>query len=192
MQRIGTVKWVQIQRKSLKIGEEPDHVYRSDALLVVDKLQLTPGGVLGMSVDGTVIIDVHHIAHPYTRFRGNNRISFGFLQHYQAISEYFEQEIKVGCGGENIMIDAEIDVTNLPDSSTLFIQHGNTWIELTHVTPAPPCRAFSEFCAGRRLFPKEVKMSLQFLDHGRRGYYAALGFARQCSVVEAGNIVFMA
>jgi hypothetical protein len=79
----------------MKIYENGERIYRPDSLLTVDKLLLTSEGIMGIPLSGEEIIDVHHVKHPQSRFRGDNKISFGFTQHYQRMCERFGDHI--GC-----------------------------------------------------------------------------------------------
>jgi hypothetical protein len=111
MQKIGTAQFLQIQRESLKEGEHPNHVYNPAPLLTVDKIQLTPDGIVGHTARGEEIIDVHNVNHPGSRYRGDNNISIGFLQNYDVMRNRFGDHLTDGIAGENIFVDAEVDLT---------------------------------------------------------------------------------
>ena len=186
MQKIGTVKFVQIQRDHMKIIEDGVRFYRPDPLLRVDKLQLTAEGIIGIQGNSQQI-DVHNETHPNSRYRGDNRISFGFTQHYERMRERFDEHIKDGYAAENIIIDAEIDILNLSTNQTFFFKHGDTRIELKDVIPAPPCREFSIYCMQGVDTAHAIKSALQFLDNGTRGYYADLATPDNSYFVQAGD-----
>jgi len=66
MREVGTIVRLQIQRSSLKTGEKPNRRYDPVPLLAVERLAVSPDGVLGQS-DGGWLVDVHHRAHPHTK-----------------------------------------------------------------------------------------------------------------------------
>lgn len=191
MQAIATVKFVQIQRSHMKTFINEVRTYKPDPLLTVDKLLLTVDGIIGIQGDEE-IVDVHHVAHPLSRCRGHNKISLGFTQHYATMRERFGEHMRDGVGGENIIIETLSDT--LPDISDkrVFIRSSDdTLIELTNVVPAPPCREFSIFCHQHDIGGSELKETLQWLDNGRRGFYAEL-VKNDCQcLVEAGNTLFI-
>jgi len=186
MQKIGTVKFVQIQRDHMKIIENEVRFYRPDPLLRVDKLHLTAEGIIGIQGNSQQI-DVHNETHPNSRYRGDNRISFGFTQHYERMRERFDNHIKDGYAAENIIIEAEIDILNLKTNQRFFFKHDDTLIEMKEVIPAPPCREFSVFCLEVPQCAEDIKAALQFLDNGTRGYYADLATPDNSYFVQAGD-----
>lgn len=192
MQEIGIVSFVQIQRSQMKVGEGTKRIYRPDPLLTVDQLWLTAAGIMGLDAAGAEQMDVHHEHHPESRFRGDNKISLGFLPHYASMRQRFGDHMRVGVAGENILIDIT-DLTWLAaPTDKLIIEHqaDHNQIELIRVIPAPPCREFSQFCTQRDLSPAELKDTLQFLSHGRRGFYAEL-VEKDCRcLVSAGDRLF--
>ena len=191
MQKVGTVKFVQIQRNHMKIIENSVRFYRPDPLLRVDKLELNSEGIIGIKGAGK-ITDVHNENHPDTRYRGDNKISFGFIQQYDRIRYRFDDHIKDGYAGENIIIDAEIDILNLSTTNQrFFFKHDDTLIELKNVIPAPPCREFSVFCLQVPQCAEDIKSALQFLDNGTRGYYAELAPTDNIYFVQAGDELFV-
>lgn len=193
MQKIGTIKFVQIQRSHMKTYEGENRIYRPDPLLTVEKLSLTVDGIMGVASNGKEIIDVHHIQHLQSRFRGDNKISFGFVQHYNRMRERFGDHIADGAGGENIIIEASEDITELDYQRRFFIQHEGqgTLIELRNVIPAPPCREFSIFCLQVAQCKDDIKSALQFLSKGTRGYYAELVENDEPCFVQAGDTLFI-
>lgn len=186
MQKIGTVKFVQIQRDHMKIIENGVRFYRPDPLLRVDKLQLTADGIIGIK-GHLKQIDVHNENHPNSRYRGDNRISFGFTQYYEQMRGRFGDHIKDGYAAENIIIEAEIDILDLKTNRRFFLKHQDTLIELKNVIPAPPCREFSVFCLEVPQCQEDIKAALQFLDNGTRGYYADLATPDTGYFVQAGD-----
>lgn len=192
MQTIGTVKFVQIQREPLKLIHNPDagyddRIYRTSPIEKMTQLQLTGNGILGIDDAEQVITDVHNETHPQTRFRGDNKISFGFIQHYERMRGRFGEHIQDGYAGENIIIEANIDILTLDSNRRFFIKHEDTLIEMQNVIPAPPCRPFSIFCAEEDLRGRDLKEALQFLSNGTRGYYADVALADEPYLVQAGD-----
>jgi hypothetical protein len=192
MREIGIVKWVQIQQSSLKTGEGANRVYQPNPLLTVEQLRLTAEGIEGITAAGTTLIDVHHRQHPQTRQNrvGDNGISFGFLKNYDAIRERFGDHLPDGVGGENILIEADTVPDSVQDKVWLRATNGQL-VGLCDVRVAVPCEPFTRFCANKPLAAPEMKAALQFLDDGRRGYYATLSLPTDYSLVQAGAVLLM-
>jgi MOSC domain-containing protein YiiM len=154
-------------------------------------LKLTPDGAIGIKESGETMIDVHNINHPQTRYSGNNFLSFNFTHHYVMIRDRFGAHIEDGNAGENIIIEAE-DKTGLYETTgRIGIKSAATGeiLILDEVIPAPPCLPFTYFCAQARIGGKEVKEALQYLDDGRRGYYARVPAGSQGEVSVGDTIV---
>jgi MOSC domain-containing protein len=188
MHAIGLIKQVQVQRSSLKAGERPYRYYDPAQLLLVDGLLLSPRGVIGLTHDGEQIVDVHNADHPMSKNqKGVNGISIGFTSHYRAMRERFGPHLTDGCAGENILIETD-DTFALGDlGERLAIQTGaGALVFLTSLLVAAPCVEFSRFAAGQgeRLPAEALKATLQFLDDGRRGFYASLASE---AIVRAGD-----
>lgn len=194
MRQIGTVAFVQIQQDRLKEGQQPNRVYRPNPLLRVQRLLLTKEGITGVTAEGEGLIDVHNTRHPRSRNRVENSISLGFLQHYAELRDRFGAHMVDGVGGENILVNAEVDVTPDMLPQRLFIHNkaDDNLIELVGVAPAPPCAEYSAFSARKTLSAPELKQTLQFLDHGRRGYYATLVEKACDCYVQAGDTLLLA
>src|SRR5438093_12676160 len=112
MRTIGTITRLQIQRSSLKTGEKPNRAYDPTPLLPVQRLTVTPDGVLGAGSEGGWIVDVHHRAHPETKNEdGLHGVSVGFPSHYAAMRDRFGERIVLGCAGENIIVVTDRFVT---------------------------------------------------------------------------------
>lgn len=190
MQKIGTIQFVQVQRESLKTMDGETRIFYTEPLERVEKLSITPQGIVGLSSQGEEIIDVHSESHPRSRYRGDNKISFGFLQNYDRMRKRFGKHIKDGYAAESIVIDASIDVSKLDLSRRFFIQHGDIVIELKEVIPAPPCNEFSTYCLEVPQCADDIKAALQFLMNGTRGYYADLAVAGEYTV-QAGDSFLM-
>src|SRR6185369_5101107 len=174
---LGRVVRLQIQRSKLKLGEKPNRVYSPAPLLPVDELHLTPEGALARLADGSMVVDVHHPAHPDTRnLERTNDLSVGFTAHYAAMRERYGEHLVDGCAGENILIETTDRLTQADIAGGLVIQpaQGGQLVRLQVVRHAPPCREFSGY-ASRSSEPEDIKGALQFLEAGLRGFYCALG-----------------
>ncbi len=189
MQKVGTIKFVQIQRESLKLIQNPsdEAIYQTSPLEKVKQLRITDKGFIGIGTYGQELVDVHNESHPQSRYRGDNKLSFGFLQNYERMRGRFGDHIKDGYAGENIIIDADIDILNLDYKRRFFFKHEDSLIELKNVIPAPPCRPFSVFCLIVPQCADDIKGALQFLSKGTRGYYAEAVTANDSFVIQAGD-----
>jgi hypothetical protein len=95
LHRLGRVALVQVQAASLKVGRRPDSRYDPAPLTPVERLVVTPGGVIGITNDGREIVDVHHADHSESRQGrdGRNGVSVGFASHYQTIRARFGEHL---------------------------------------------------------------------------------------------------
>jgi len=172
MREIGQIHQLQIQTEPLKIHIDGVRTYRATPIQSVEYLILEPKGITGISFTGEQITDVHHEDHPQTRFRGDNSISVGLRSNYDKMQAKFGDHIKLGAGGENIIIELLADAPDFNDLSDVYAGSSpDEVIRLMDVIPAPPCREFSIFCADRELSGQEVKSTIQFLSNGVRGFY---------------------
>ncbi len=193
MQKIGTVAFVQIQRYSMKKLVSDDKQYDTNPLEQVEKLWLTGQGILGVTTNQSVMVDVHNETHPGSRYRGDNRISLGFLPNYEAMRARFGPHLVDGIAGENILIEPETTLSaDILSKQWILGLADGTHVPLQEVIPAPPCREFSIFCAQETIAGAELKEVLQFLGDGRRGYYAALAQADLTCYVQAGDSLYVA
>src|SRR5205807_934486 len=108
MRDVGAIVRLQIQRSSLKTGEKPHRRYDPAPLLSVERLAVTPDGVLGLSDGDAWLVDVHHRAHPQTKNEdGLHGVSVGFTAHYDAMRARFGDHLTPGCAGENLLAVAD-------------------------------------------------------------------------------------
>lgn len=194
MQKIGIVKFVQIQRYPMKNIVNDERVYHPAPLLTVDRLYMTDNGISGCQGNRTVVVDVHNLEHPESRYRGDNKISLGFLFHYDEMRERFGAHMLDGVAGENILLEVENPAT-MPDivGKTLIIRNSQgVDLRLSDVVSAPPCREFSVFCSQRDINGAELKETIQWLSNGRRGYYAELANPDENYFVRSGDELFIA
>lgn len=192
MHAIGTVKFVQIQRNPLKIGEKPDRRYDPDGLQVVDSLLVTQDGVIGLLTSGERLVDVHHTTHPHTRNRGDNGISIGLTAYYREMRTRFGDHMTDGIAGENILIESDHAYTLAELGTHLIFENPATGaqIRLNVVEPTAPCVPFSQFAARRKLEGSDQKTVLQFLDNGMRGFLVAAAPGTSNFTIQAGDRVY--
>lgn len=174
MRDLGRVVRLQIQRASLKTGAKPHRVYDPAPILPVDRVAITPQGVLGQAPDGSWIVDVHHRAHPLTKNAdGAHGVSLGFTSHYAAIRQRFGARIALGCAGENIIVEADRRLArdDLRDGLALCSADGAELVRLSVLDVAHPCRSFTAWALGGSAESDMLTSQLQFLDGGTRGFY---------------------
>jgi hypothetical protein len=194
MHQIGIVKQLQVQRASLTVGEKPNRSYDPTPLVVVQKLYLTRNGGIGQSLEGERIVDIHNNTHPLSRNRGDNGISLGFTSHYQTMRTRFGLHITDGVAGENILVETEAELTSTKLAHGLIIQSRQTGesLYLTAIAAISPCLEFAHFAMREREASNEqIKETLQFLQHGRRGFYAKLATGQDEGIIEVGDVVFV-
>lgn len=196
MHEIGRITLLQVQRSSLKLGKRLETYYDPTPLLAVERLRLTPRGVFGIGEDGSEVMDLHHMEHPTTHnVRGVNGVSIGFTSHYQSMREAYGEHLVNGIAGENMLIEADAIVTlkDLGSRLAIELQKTGQFIYLTNFKVAAPCIEFSQFAAnhGKPLPPDKLKAALQFLNDGRRGFYATIEDAPNELIVHVGDKVFV-
>ena len=185
---LGKIVRLQIQRAALKIGEKPNRIYDPSGILSVDELTLTPRGALVRLPDGGTLLDIHNADHPQTRNNdGTNALSVGFTSHYAAMRAEYGDRLTFGCAGENIIVEAPDLVSQEMLGEGLVIQSGDNLIRLTIVSHAPPCRPFSGYVMGGT--EASVKETLQFLDHGMRGFYGALASVSPVTIAVGDRVL---
>lgn len=175
MSFLGEIARLQLQRQSLMRGTGPARYYDPSPLLAVEELILTPGGACASTPDGGCLVDIHHASHPFSRHRGMNALSIGFARHYDAMHARFGNNFAFGCAGESIIIDgpaARITLAEVTSGIVIATEQG--LVTLTSVLVAEPCAPFCRYALGSPDASNEtIKATLQFLDHGVRGFYCA-------------------
>jgi hypothetical protein len=195
MHEIGPIKRIQVQQTPLKGGKRPTRYYDPSPLLEVESILLSAKGIIGLTDDGREVIDAHHIDHPESRnVEGKNGISFSFTSHYRSMRERFGDHVTDGIAGENVLVetDAIWQCEDLGEMLALQKHTTGVYFYLTGILVAPPCVEFSQYAAnhGMPMLPKELKETLQFLDGGRRGFYATVTNMDDILNIQVGDRLF--
>ncbi len=199
MEKIGIIEQLQIQQHSLKttINGSPT-VYEPAGIMVLKEIRLTTFGIVGIMdfLDRDMAyLDVHHLRHPQSRFRGDNKISIGFTQHYQRMRHEFGKHLRVGSAGENIIIktDCVVSPQGLGQRLLIRARQGDSAIYLCDIKPIPPCEPFVRYARNRKSISRqETQSDLKLLSGGLRGYYAEVESAAEEAVVRLGDAVYRA
>jgi len=188
---LGPIRRLQLQKETLIVGVRPDREYRTNSLLSVDSLVLTPEGVL-TNVDGGWIVDRHHTSHPgNTRPSLDRMLSVGFTAHYAAMADHFEKAT-LGDAGENVIIETDEIVTEDQISAGLMIERPGGAIELKGAAVASPCVPFTRYMLGDPAADLDlVKPNRDFLRNGMRGYVMGLGHLAGAVAIELGDMVYL-
>ena len=195
MPEIGTIKLLQVQIASLKVGEERRRRYDPAPLRRVPAIEIDPNGAVGLAADGERWLDVHNRRHPASKQRqGINGLSIGFTSHYDRMRDRFGEVASDGIAGENILIvsDRHWSEDDLAPGLVVETASGQR-LHLVRVVVAAPCVEFTRWIMR---FPDDarpdltVTESLRFLDHGLRGYYTA--YDGPPAVIAEGDRVFLA
>ncbi len=140
----------------------------------MDRLAVSPDGVLGGGPEGGWLVDVHHRAHPSTKNEdGLHGVSVGFTSHYTLMRDRFGKRIAPGCAGENILAEADrrLTLADLEVGLAIIGPDGQERARLRVLQVAHPCRPFTGWALGGRVEADVLKSHLQFLDEGMRGFY---------------------
>ncbi len=190
---IGRVVLLQIQPTKIKEGTKPNEAYLPERLLPVAQLVIDAHGVHGIDAAGQLVIDVHHRDHPASRYRGENGVSLGFTSHYAKMQAEFGQHLRVGCAGENIIVETQQRFA-LSDVQPAFLLHNRAtgrWLTLGEIESATPCLPFTRFASSQPMDAQETKAALQFLSHGTRGFYTKPDLINEIRI-EVGDFVYVA
>src|SRR3989475_11484132 len=145
MRDVGAIVRLQIQRSSLKTGEKPLRRYDPAPLLSVERLAVTPDGVLGLSDGDAWLVDVHHRAHPQSKNEdGLHGVSVGFTAHYDAMRARFGDHLTPGCAGENLLAvaDRRLSYDELAGGIAVVDAAGRGLGRLDVLQAAHPCQPF--------------------------------------------------
>jgi hypothetical protein len=194
MREIGRIALLQVLQSTVKLGEGFNTYYDPTPILAVEKLLLSPQGVIGLRANGQQVMDVHHVEHPASRNRGNNGVSLGFTSHYATMRRQFGDHLANGIAGDNIVIETEriFARPDLGNKIAIRSQEIGQFVSLTKLRVAAPCVEFAEFAAnaGLPMSGKELKIVLQFLNDGRRGFYATVDDQSDQMIIQIGDKVF--
>lgn len=193
LQPVGKIVRLQIQRSTLSLGEKPNRYFDPAALLSVDTMQITAQGAVVQLPDGQTLLDFHHADYPDGRNAEMNDLSVNFTAHYDEIRARYGagEHLYNGCGGENILVEADHRLTEAALSGGLAVraQDGRlAW--LRNIVVALPCQPYSKYVA-RNTEPQIIKETLQFLDQGTRGFYCVFDDETPVTI-EVGNEVLAA
>jgi len=194
MQEIGIIKFVQIQQESLKeLLADGTQKYNPTPLLKLSKIRLTAEGVIGITDQNDEIIDVHHMHHSNSRYRGDNPISIGFSSHYDKMRAEMGEHLKDGIAGESIIVECNplYTVDTIGNCIAIKSHINGQLIHLNEIIPIPPCEPFSRFARAKDLIPAETKSTLQFLSGGTRGFYMKLEDTPDNTIIQAGDSVYI-
>jgi len=196
MQEIGRITLLQVQKSKLVIEDlhQVYDYYDPTPLLVVESLQLSPEGVIGITADGGKVMDVHHMHHPHScNIKGSNGVSLGFTSHYASMRKAFGEHLVDGVAGENIIVaaDAILTLADLGKRLVIQTQSAGQSVYLTRLKVATPCIEFSQFAAnaGMPMPAQQLKATLQFLNEGRRGFYAIVAASNDDTTIRVGDRV---
>ncbi|AZI59265.1 hypothetical protein EH165_15085 [Nakamurella antarctica] len=174
MKLLGTIVRLQVQREPLKVGKAPLREFRTDSLVPVARLLATTAGVVGVTLDGEHVLDVHHQDHPRTRDRrGTAGFTIMSVGDYRWLESAYGLQQADQAAGNTILIDAEEPLAFRDFSAGLIVRTEGGDLDLDQVRVADPCVEFSRFCMGLRpdsVIDGPVLHTLSELDHGRRGY----------------------
>lgn len=104
LHELGRVALLQVAPVVPKFAGPTHELYDPAPLRTVDHVLLSERGVIGVTGHGEQIMDVHHVDHPQSRFRGANGVSVGFTGHYAALRDQFGAHMVDGCAAENILM----------------------------------------------------------------------------------------
>jgi hypothetical protein len=181
------IQRLQIQPESLKTNLAAPLGYDPSKLLEVTALKLTLGGCVGVH-KGQDILDIHHRDHPHSGYSKNNAISFNFTSHYQKMQQQFGDRIYLGCAGENIIISSEQIFTQAMFSNGITIESREEASVLEMIEATPPCAPFASWVLAVENPPvHSLKSTLQFLQHGTRGFYAT--YSGVDKIIRVGDVV---
>jgi hypothetical protein len=190
---IGPIIQLQVQRGPLKVGEKGAKRYTTDPIAVLERLRMSPDGVVGLG-GGEEIIDVHHRSHVLRKNEdGVHGVSVGFTSHYRAMQQRFGNHMRLGCAGENIIVEASrrLEPAEVIAGFVVLDAAGREKGRLVNLEVAHPCKPFTGFAHRGEAVPPEVfKESLQFLDGGTRGYYCT--WAGDPALVQLGDRLALA
>jgi MOSC domain-containing protein YiiM len=197
LRELGRVKLTQVQPSGLIIYTSSSSTYDPSRRVEVSRLLITPQGIEATTADGERVLDIHHTAHPQTRYLGDDDVLIGFTSHYAAMRARFGEHMLDGIAGENIIIEYEHEVWLEDLGQQIAIENPETGhkVLLDVKDYATPCEQFSHFAARsqhERLAADKLKATLQFLENGRRGFLLVLSDGQPPAEVQPGDRVLVA
>ena len=199
LRELGTIKLLQVQKSSLKVGIRPNARYEPGPLIHVPKVMLMKSGVIGIYDDETNIVDRHnwlHSDHRNKRSKGiSNGISIGFASHYQMMREAFGEHVSLGIAGENIIVETDDKFLEGTLGDYIYIESASTGTrsKLDVFGVASPCVEYAQFCANESegLSRDQMKRTLQKLNDGMRGYFLEWTDKQEYAEVAVGDVVMV-
>ncbi len=192
LRELGRVKLTQVQPAGLIIETSSGSTYDASLRVEVSRLLITPQGIEATTPDGERVLDIHHTAHPQTRYQGDDDVSIGFTSHYGAMRSRFGEHLLDGIAGENIIVECEDEIWLGDLGQRIAILNSETGRKtlLDVKDYAAPCEEFSHFAARsqhERLPADKLKATLQFLGNGRRGFLLVLSDGQESAEVQPGD-----
>jgi hypothetical protein len=185
---IGPIVQLQVQRGPVKVGEKGAKRYTTDPIAVLQRLRMSPDGVVGLD-GGEEVVDAHHRSHVLRKNEdGVHGVSVGFTSHYRAMQQRFGNHLRLGCAGENLIVEASrrLELADVGAGFVVLDAGGREKGRLVNLEVAHPCKPFTGFAhLGEAVPPEVFKESLQFLDGGMRGYYCT--WVGDPAVVQLGD-----
>ena len=194
LRELGRVKLTQVQPVGLIIETSSGSTYDASRRVEVDRLFITSQGIEATTPDGERVLDIHHMAHPQTRYLGDDDISIGFTSHYGAMRSRFGEHLVDGIAGENIIVECEDEIWLEDLGQQIAIVNPETRREtlLDVKSFSSPCEEFCHFAAQfqhERLPSDKLKATLQFMGNGRRGFLFVLSDGQGSAEVLQGDSV---
>lgn len=167
---VGEIALLQVQKSKLTAGD----VYRTDALVAVERLRLTADGVFGL-LDGDWILDRHHRAHPDARHWQPERVlSVGFTAHYEHMWGLFRRT-ELGSAGENLIVHSEEMITLADIAGGVRIESNGSMLDVPAAAVAEPCVDFTRYMTQRLdADATALKPEREKLRRGVRGFVTSL------------------
>ena len=110
LRELGRVKLTQVQPVGLIIESSSGSTYDASRRVEVNRLLITSEGIEATTPDRERVLDIHHIAHPQTRYLADDDVSISFTSHYGAMRSRFGEHLVDGIAGENIIIECEAEI----------------------------------------------------------------------------------
>jgi hypothetical protein len=187
---------LQVQVRPMKQGRAPWRVYDPSCLREVDRLRLTPRGVVGILDDGTEVVDVHHADHPECRDRrGTSGLSVMATGDYAALRARYGDHLVDGIAGEGVLVDHLPGLARRAMPEDMVVRRagvadpgagdraaaadpGPGDLPLRGVHVAEPCVEFTRYCLRLPASDSvggDVAAALLDLGDGARGYKMVAG-----------------